>query len=251
MAAPAVGMIAKMLLAQMAGKAAQGALTTAGNLGASPFMSQEQRRANIPNIESAVSGSLGGMNDALNPEEMQILQDLNLGELGGGSSLAGQVGTKSPMSMLQGIIKSDEDLKKIGACPKEYIGALIKSKVRLQPKDVKILLKAFPHFGKEGEEKYSRHVCSWNDATLNGYAEHIKNYPYKYKEEAKKLDPSIDCDQDHIGPMAQDIEKVVPAAVVTDKKTGYKAVDTGRLALATAGVVAELARELAAMRGKE
>ena len=42
--------------------------------------------------------------------------------------------------------------------------------------------------------------------------------------------------------MAQDLEKVNPATVVEDKETGYKEVDTGRLALMNAGAIAELAR---------
>jgi hypothetical protein len=44
--------------------------------------------------------------------------------------------------------------------------------------------------------------------------------------------------------MAQDIEQVNPAAVNTDPSTGYKKVDTGRLALMNAGAIADLAREL-------
>jgi hypothetical protein len=79
------------------------------------------------------------------------------------------------------------------------------------------------------------------DDTLDKYADYIVNYHYKYKPEAKSIDPSIDTDKEHIGPMAQDIEKVNPAAVITDNK-GYKEVDTDRLALMNAGAIGELAR---------
>lgn len=87
----------------------------------------------------------------------------------------------------------------------------------------------------------------WKDdedgSVLNGYADHIKNYLYTYIPEAKKIDSSIDPNQEHIGPMAQDIEKVNPACIV-ETPEGVKTVDTGRLAMMNAGAIGDLARQL-------
>jgi len=127
---------------------------------------------------------------------------------------------------------SDEQLKVVET---------IKAKGKVDKDDVKSLLKHFPHPDKN---KHNSEAHDWNDDTLHKYAEHIKNYIYHYKPEAKELDPSIDPEVEHNGPMAQDIEKVNPAAVITDEKTGYKSVDTGRLALMNAGAIADLARKL-------
>jgi hypothetical protein len=90
-------------------------------------------------------------------------------------------------------------------------------------------------------------VGTWDDKVLNGYMEHIRNYTYNYKPEATQIDPSIDPDQEHIGPMAQDIEKVNPAAII-ETAEGVKTVDIGRLALMNAGAIAELVREVASLK---
>lgn len=82
----------------------------------------------------------------------------------------------------------------------------------------------------------------YDDSVLDGYAKHIRNYAYNYNDKAKEIDPSIDTSVEHIGPMAQDIEKVIPSAVIEDE-SGYKKVDTARLALANAGAIGDLARE--------
>lgn len=84
----------------------------------------------------------------------------------------------------------------------------------------------------------------YDDSVLDGYAKHIRNFVYNYNDKAKEIDPSIDTSEEHIGPMAQDIEKVIPSAVVEDEESGYKKVDTGRLALANAGAIGDLAREV-------
>ena len=82
-----------------------------------------------------------------------------------------------------------------------------------------------------------------DDSVLNGYANHIKNYLYTYIPEAQEIDESIDPNQEHIGPMAQDIEKVNPACIV-ETPEGVKTVDTGRLAMMNAGAIGDLARQL-------
>jgi hypothetical protein len=88
----------------------------------------------------------------------------------------------------------------------------------------------------------------WTDDTLDKYAQHIQNFYYNYKKEAQDIDPSIDPDETHVGPMAQDIEKVNPAAV-KETEDGTKVVDTSRLALMNAGAIGELARRLSELEG--
>lgn len=84
---------------------------------------------------------------------------------------------------------------------------------------------------------------NWSDDIVDKYAKHIKNYYYNYKPEATAIDPSIDPNEQQIGPMAQDIEKVNPAAVI-ENDDGVKMVDANRLALMNAGTIAELARDV-------
>lgn len=93
----------------------------------------------------------------------------------------------------------------------------------------------------------------WNDdedgSVLSGYAEHIRNFLYTYKPEAQEIDSSIDPDEEHIGPMAQDIEKVNPACV-KETPEGVKTVDTARLALMNAGAIGDIARQLKELTSK-
>ena len=93
---------------------------------------------------------------------------------------------------------------------------------------------------------------SWNDedgSILGAYADNIKNYVYNYKPEATKVDPNIDPNQEHIGPMAQDIEQVNPACV-KETPEGVKTVDTSRLAMMNAGAIGDLAREIQDLKAR-
>lgn len=83
----------------------------------------------------------------------------------------------------------------------------------------------------------------WSDDMVQEYADNLRNFLYTYKESAKKVDPSIDPDEEHRGPMAQDIEKVAPDCV-RETPQGIKVVDGNRLALVNAGVIGDLARRL-------
>ncbi len=87
----------------------------------------------------------------------------------------------------------------------------------------------------------------WSDdndgSVLSGYADYIKNYVYTYKPEATEIDSRIDPNQEHIGPMAQDIEKVNPACI-KETPEGVKTVDTARLAMMNAGAIGDLARQM-------
>ena len=87
----------------------------------------------------------------------------------------------------------------------------------------------------------------YDESVLQDYADNIRNYVYEYKPEAAQIDPRIDPSEEHIGPMAQDIEKVNPACV-KETPEGVKTVDTSRLAMMNAGAIADLAREMAELK---
>lgn len=137
-------------------------------------------------------------------------------------------------------IVSDERMKYIKECIDLGLG--------ITPDDFRWLAKK-----QGGKFKFNDREYDWfndddwkddeDDSVLNGYAEHIKNYLYTYIPEAKEIDASIDPNQEHIGPMAQDIEKVNPACIV-ETPEGVKTVDTGRLAMMNAGAIGDLARQL-------
>ena len=99
------------------------------------------------------------------------------------------------------------------------------------------------HFTHNGQEYDFDSVDENDDTVLKGYAEFIRNYVYNYKPEAMQVDSRNDPNVTHIGPMAQDIEKVNPACISKDEN-GIESVDTGRLALMNAGAVGDLARSL-------
>jgi hypothetical protein len=87
---------------------------------------------------------------------------------------------------------------------------------------------------------------TWEDPILEAYANYIYNYVYEYKPEAQAMDPTddgLDPSVTHIGPIAQDIEKVNPACV-KETEDGVKTVDTARLSMMNAGAIAQLAREI-------
>lgn len=90
---------------------------------------------------------------------------------------------------------------------------------------------------------------NWTDDIVDEYGKYIYNYFYNYKPEAVSLDPTIDPNEQQIGPMAQDIEKVNPSVIVENEQ-GIKAVDTKKLALMNAGAIGEIARRLKALEDK-
>lgn len=89
----------------------------------------------------------------------------------------------------------------------------------------------------------------WDSDIADAYAEHLQNYLYTYKESARDLDPSINPSQEQIGIMAQDLQEVNPACIVK-APDGTLTVDTGKLALMNAGVIADLARRLNALENR-
>ena len=77
----------------------------------------------------------------------------------------------------------------------------------------------------------------------------IDAYKYRYKEGADKIDPKATSDEEHIGPMAQDLlaNPVTKDSVITDDPSGMLKVDTERLSLTTFALVTELARRIEAL----
>ena len=118
---------------------------------------------------------------------------------------------------------------------------------RCSSKDFDWLLRRIGKLKYNDREYDPFNEADWEDDTdssvLNAYADHIRNYVYTYKPEAVEIDSRIDPEQEHIGPMAQDIEQVNPACV-KETADGVKTVDSARLAMMNAGAIGELARQL-------
>lgn len=148
------------------------------------------------------------------------------------------------VKMLRSNVLSDEDYKMLEELdPHNMALAILMEGPPYSASELEFLDDMLP-------EKYKfdiKNAGIWKDDVLNGYMKHIRNYIYNYKKEAQAIDPSIDPEEKHIGPMAQDIEQVNPAAII-ETSEGVKTVDTGRLALMNAGAIAELAREVASMK---
>lgn len=107
-------------------------------------------------------------------------------------------------------------------------------------------------FNHNGVDYDALDYDSWDDpdgTVLGAYADNIRNYVYNYKPEAAEIDPRIDPNQEHIGPMAQDIEQVNPACV-NETPEGVKTVDTARLAMMNAGAIGDLAREMQEIKAR-
>ena len=143
-----------------------------------------------------------------------------------------------------GDILSDENMKEIYDCVEinKLAQAILNRGTKFNTRDIEVLVKAAG--AMDDDHDFERDGHRWTNDVLNKYAEHVYNYQYTYKPEAQQIDPNIDPQEEHVGPMAQDLEQVNPAVVHEDPKTGYKTVDTGRLALMNAGAIADLAREI-------
>lgn len=113
-----------------------------------------------------------------------------------------------------------------------------------KPEDMEELLQVV---GKSDPDMDSSSDDFWEDSVLKDYARYVYNYMYTYKDAARKVDPSIDPEQQQTGPMAQDLEHVNPACIV-ETPEGVKTVDTRKLALMNAGAIADLARKLEEMQ---
>lgn len=123
------------------------------------------------------------------------------------------------------------------------IEELFKNKGNFSEEDVRQLI---DQLGYSDEDQDIDSEEDWDEETMEAYADYIRNYYYTYKDIAKDIDPSIDTNEEHLGPMAQDIEKVNPACV-KETPEGVKEVDTQRLAMMNTGVIADIIRRLDSM----
>lgn len=112
---------------------------------------------------------------------------------------------------------------------------------RPDPSDFEWLLNELAK--QENATDYGINYDGDDNTVLKGYANNIRNYVYNYKPEAQALSPDNDPSVTHIGPMAQDIEKVNPACISKDAN-GIESVDTSRVAMMNAGAIGDLARSL-------
>lgn len=126
------------------------------------------------------------------------------------------------------------------------IEALFKNKGNFTEDDVREIIKSI---GYNDEDLDIDDDKDWDEDIMEGYADYIRNYYYTYKDIAKEVDPSIDTEQEHLGPMAQDIEKVNPACI-KETEDGIKTVDTQRLTMMNTGVIADIIRRLDALEEK-
>lgn len=126
----------------------------------------------------------------------------------------------------------------------KYIKEDFENGLGIQEDDIRFLMSRLRNFRHNDRDYDVGDIDNWgDDSVLQAYADHIRNYLYTYKPEAVEVDPSIDTEEEHIGPMAQDIEQVNPACI-KETPEGVKTVDTGRLALMNAGAIGDLARQL-------
>jgi hypothetical protein len=146
-------------------------------------------------------------------------------------------------------VVSDEDLKDFGygLDVEDIVREIVQNGGPYNEREIRYMVKAAGDM--DHMHNFERDGDLWTDDTVAKYAEFVHNALYKYKPEAREIDPDIDPEQEHIGPMAQEIEKVNPACVV-ETPEGVKTVDTARLALMNAGVIAQLARDVKNLEAK-
>ena len=141
------------------------------------------------------------------------------------------------------ILKEHAARRKFGASTKyNFLRSLANRNSPLTPAEVEYVSELAGR-DKRGFSPFDGDDEGVTDEMLEGYAEHLRNYLYTYKDEARDVDPSIDPEEEHAGPMAQDIEKVAPDCV-KETPEGVKTVDGNRLALVNAGVIGELSRRV-------
>lgn len=116
-----------------------------------------------------------------------------------------------------------------------------------EPEDFKWLMSELSQ--RDNASDYGTDYDGDDSSVLKGYADNIRNYVYNYKPEAQEINPDNDPSVTHIGPMAQDIEKVNPACISKDKN-GFESVDTARVAMMNAGAIGDIARTLEDMQAR-
>lgn len=177
--------------------------------------------------------------DSVSQGLVDYLADKLIGVIGGIAESAGENGMSDQISDYMGNLIVSDMLKK-------DVVRMASSDEPLSRSDIATLIYLMGN-GDSGLDIDKSD--EWDDGMIGKYAECLRNYLYTYKPEAKSVDPSIDPNEEHVGPMAQDIEKVAPDCV-KETEDGTKVVDGDRLALVNAGVIGDLSRELIEMRGR-
>lgn len=188
----------------------------------------------------------------------QVMQALRQGRVGEGNDAARNFG-RNEMNQMQGnmTVKSDSREKyiidnrfkqQLSDLRLKFIKDDYDAGKGISPEDFAWLASISGGKFSHGDREYDFfNDDDWGDdedgSVLKGYAEHIRNYLYTYKPEATEIDSSIDVNEEHIGPMAQDIEQVNPACV-KETPEGVKTVDAARLAMMNAGAIGDIARQL-------
>ena len=187
-----------------------------------------------------------------------VIQQLRQGRVGEGNDASRNFSINEMdqmnknMTVNNSTTLSDERIKHVITCLSDsrlkFIREAYNKNGHCSPEDF-IWLAAFTggKFNHNGHDYDFFSDDDWDDdydgSVLSGYADYIKNYVYTYKPEATEIDSRIDPNQEHIGPMAQDIEKVNPACI-KETQEGIKTVDTARLAMMNAGAIGDLARQM-------
>lgn len=194
-----------------------------------------------------------------NPDKGQAVMDqLRQWRAGEGNDKSTNFDTTNKDKMNQSVqVPSDENIKTIDGCLSDLRMKWIKEDYdageQISPEDFHFLLSRVGKFNHDGRDYDAYNEDDWSDdndqSVLKAYADHIRNYLYSYKPEAVDIDSRIDPNEEHIGPMAQDIEQVNPACV-KETPEGVKTVDTARLAMMNAGAIGDLARQMQSLVDK-
>ena len=188
----------------------------------------------------------------------QAMQALRQGRAGAGNDASRNFNANEMDQMNKNMtVESDERIKNImtslsdARCKR--ILASVEAGNDITPEDFMFLAAVtggkFNHDGREYDFFNDDDWADDDGSVLDGYGEYIRNYLYTYKPEATQIDSDIDPNQEHIGPMAQDIEKVNPACI-KETPEGIKTVDTARLAMMNAGAIGDIARELQDLKAR-
>lgn len=194
------------------------------------------------------------LNDSEIPGDKQAaIQALRQGRAGEGNDASKNFDASNYDQMNKSMtVESDERIKNITACLSDQ---RLKSIREAYDRDGCCSPEDFMWLAAHTGGKFNHNDRDYNffndddwaddndGSVLSGYADYIKNYVYTYKPEATEIDSRIDPNQEHIGPMAQDIEKVNPACI-KETPEGVKTVDTARLAMMNAGAIGDLARQM-------
>ena len=194
-----------------------------------------------------------------NPDKGQTVMDqLRQWRAGEGNDKNTNFDASNADKMNQSVqVPSDENIKTIDGCLSDLRMKWIKEDYdageQISPEDFQFLLSRVGKFNHDGRDYDAYNEDDWSDdndqSVLKAYADHIRNYLYSYKPEAVDIDSRIDPNEEHIGPMAQDIEQVNPACV-KETPEGVKTVDTARLAMMNAGAIGDLARQMQSLVDK-